>query len=143
MADLHKAIRSIHNDVVSINGDTQETINAWDKDGNEISINWTDVNAWTDPEEYKYKIWLEVEIAASQAMEKIGQIPKGVSSIVRKKGKIKIQKSLSVYFIPSLHCNRIFYIYKNICNFLLKNLSKLCKKSNCKFCNFVIIVNGT
>ena len=55
MADLHKAIRSIHNDVVSINGDTQETINAWDKDGNEISINWTDVNAWTDPEEYKYK----------------------------------------------------------------------------------------
>tara|TARA_R100001530_G_C4247023_1_gene136826 strand:+ start:260 stop:538 length:279 start_codon:yes stop_codon:yes gene_type:complete len=55
MADLHKAIRSIHNDVVSINGNTQETINAWDKDGNEISINWIDVNAWTDPDEYKYK----------------------------------------------------------------------------------------
>ena len=55
MADLHKAIRSIHNDVVSINGNTQETINAWDKDGNEISINWTDVNAWTDTEAYKSK----------------------------------------------------------------------------------------
>ena len=55
MADLHKAIRTIHNNTVSINGDTQETITAWDKDGNEISINWTDVNAWTDPEEYKYK----------------------------------------------------------------------------------------
>ena len=43
-------------------------------------------------EENKYKIWLEVEIAASQAMEKIGQIPKGVSSIVRKKGKINVKR---------------------------------------------------
>ena len=40
-------------------------------------------------EENKYKIWLDVEIAAAQAMEKLGQIPKGVSSIVRKKAKIK------------------------------------------------------
>ena len=55
MKDLHKSIRAIHNSVTTINGDTQETINAWDKDGNEISINWTNVNAWTDPEEYKYK----------------------------------------------------------------------------------------
>ncbi len=31
-------------------------------------------------EENKYKIWLDVEIAAAQAMEKLGQIPKGVSS---------------------------------------------------------------
>ena len=54
MADLHKAIRTIHTDVVSINGDTQETIVAKDKDGNEVSINWTQVNSWTDPDEYKY-----------------------------------------------------------------------------------------
>jgi len=47
-------------------------------------------NIWS--EENKYKIWLEVEIAASQAMEKIGQIPKGVSSIVRKKGKINVKR---------------------------------------------------
>ena len=53
--DLHKAIRSIHNDVVSINGDTQETIIATDIDGNEISIDWTSVNSWIDPDEYKYK----------------------------------------------------------------------------------------
>ena len=53
--DLHKAIRAIHNEAKVINGDTQETINAWDKDGNEISINWTDVNAWTDTEAYKSK----------------------------------------------------------------------------------------
>ena len=36
-------------------------------------------------EENKYRIWLEVEIAAAQAMEKLGQIPKGVSAAVRKK----------------------------------------------------------
>ena len=54
MADLHKAIRAIYNEVITINGDTQETIVAKDKDGNEVSINWTQVNSWTDPDEYKY-----------------------------------------------------------------------------------------
>lgn len=54
MANLHKAIRAIHNSVVSINGNTQETITATDKDGNEVSINWSSVNAWTDPDTYKY-----------------------------------------------------------------------------------------
>ena len=43
-------------------------------------------------EENKYKIWLEVEIAAAEAMEKFKIIPKGVSSIVKKKGKIKVKK---------------------------------------------------
>ena len=43
-------------------------------------------------EENKYKIWLEVEIAAAQAMEKIGLIPKGVSSTVRKKAKINVAR---------------------------------------------------
>jgi len=43
-------------------------------------------------EENKYKIWLDVEIAAAQAMEKNGQIPKGVSSIVRKKAKINVKR---------------------------------------------------
>ncbi len=43
-------------------------------------------------EENKYKIWLEVEIAAAEAMEKLNQIPKGVSSIVKKKGKINVKR---------------------------------------------------
>ena len=43
-------------------------------------------------EENKYKIWLEVEIAAAQGMEKLGYIPKGVSTIVKKKGKIKVDR---------------------------------------------------
>ena len=55
MANLHKAIRAIHNSVKTINGDTQETIVAKDNSGNEVSINWTSVNNWIDPEAYKSK----------------------------------------------------------------------------------------
>ncbi len=43
-------------------------------------------------EENKYKIWLEVEVAAAEAMEKLGQIPKGVSQAVKKRGEIKVNK---------------------------------------------------
>ena len=51
--NLHKAIRAIHSNVVTIYGDTQETIVAKDENGNEVTINWTQVNAWTDPDQYK------------------------------------------------------------------------------------------
>tara|TARA_R110002012_G_C11458981_1_gene592561 strand:- start:37 stop:309 length:273 start_codon:yes stop_codon:yes gene_type:complete len=53
--DLHKGIRATHNNVVLINGDTKETIIAQDINGNIITINWTQVTAWTDPDEYKFK----------------------------------------------------------------------------------------
>jgi len=43
-------------------------------------------------EENKYKIWLDVEIAAAQAMEKLGYIPKGVSSVVKKKARINVKR---------------------------------------------------
>jgi len=43
-------------------------------------------------EENKYRIWLDVEIAAAQAMEKLGQIPKGVALTVRKKAKINVKR---------------------------------------------------
>ena len=43
-------------------------------------------------EENKYKIWLDVEIAAAQAMEKLGQIPRGVSAVVKKKAKINVSR---------------------------------------------------
>ena len=43
-------------------------------------------------EENKYKIWLDVEIAAAEAMEKLGQIPRGVASLVRKKAKINVSR---------------------------------------------------
>ena len=48
------------------------------------------VDIWS--EENKYNIWLSVEIAAAEAMEKYKIIPKGVASIVKKKGKIKVNR---------------------------------------------------
>ena len=45
---------------------------------------------WSD--ENKYKIWLDVEIAAAEAMEKYKIIPKGVASVVKKKGRIKVKR---------------------------------------------------
>jgi len=47
-------------------------------------------NIWS--EENKYKIWLDVEIAAAEAMEKLGHIPRGVSSVVKKKAKINVKR---------------------------------------------------
>ena len=43
-------------------------------------------------EKNKYQIWLDIEIAAAQAMEKYKIIPKGVSSEVRKKAKINVDR---------------------------------------------------
>ncbi|WP_440676982.1 adenylosuccinate lyase [Candidatus Pelagibacter sp. HIMB1587] len=43
-------------------------------------------------EENKYKIWLDVEVAAAEAMEKLGKIPRGVASIVRKKAVINVNR---------------------------------------------------
>ena len=55
MTDLHKAIRAIHDNVIVIKGDTKEDIIALDDSGNSVTINWTNVEAWTDPNEYQYK----------------------------------------------------------------------------------------
>tara|TARA_R100000654_G_scaffold40642_2_gene66719 strand:+ start:2723 stop:3001 length:279 start_codon:yes stop_codon:yes gene_type:complete len=55
MADLHLAIRAVHSDVVTINGNTKEDIIALDNSNKKVTINWTNVEAWNDPNEYKYK----------------------------------------------------------------------------------------
>ena len=64
--NLHKAIRSIHNEVKIVNGNGQEDIIAFDENGNEVSIDWTQVNAWVDPDEYKYKRELEYPTIVDQ-----------------------------------------------------------------------------
>ena len=43
-------------------------------------------------EKNKYQIWLDIEIAAAQAMEKLKIIPKGVSSKTRRKAKINVDR---------------------------------------------------
>jgi uncharacterized protein YpuA (DUF1002 family) len=55
MTDLHKAIRAIHNNAVTINGNNKDDIVAVDSNGNNVTIDWTQVEAWTDPNEYQYK----------------------------------------------------------------------------------------
>ena len=46
--------------------------------------------------ETKYKIWLEIEILACEAMEQIGKIPKGTSQNIRKKANFDVNKVLEI-----------------------------------------------
>ena len=50
----------------------------------EIKEIWQDQN--------RYKIWLDIEIAAAQAMEKFKIIPRGVAQKVKSKSKIDVKK---------------------------------------------------
>jgi len=47
-------------------------------------------NIWS--QESKYKIWLDIEIYAAEAMEKYNIIPKGISLKVKKKSKINVKR---------------------------------------------------
>lgn len=55
MADLQKAIMVIHNNAVTVSGNSKEDMIALDSNGNDVTIDWTQVEAWTDPNEYQYK----------------------------------------------------------------------------------------
>jgi hypothetical protein len=46
----HKAIYKLYPQVVSVN----DTTGAFDKDGNKVEIDLAAVNAWQDPNAYKY-----------------------------------------------------------------------------------------
>jgi adenylosuccinate lyase len=43
-------------------------------------------------ERNKYKLWLDIELAAAEGMERINLIPKGVAKAVRSKAKINIKR---------------------------------------------------
>jgi len=47
----HKAIYALYPNVVSID----DTAGAFDKDGNKVTIDMVLVDAWVDPEAYKYQ----------------------------------------------------------------------------------------
>jgi len=47
-------------------------------------------NIWG--QENKYKIWLDIEVYASEAMEKAKIIPKGISNSIKKKARINISR---------------------------------------------------
>ena len=54
----------------------------------EIKSIWEDKN--------RYSIWLQIELAAAEAMEKMNIIPKGVSKKVRSKAKINVKRILQI-----------------------------------------------
>ena len=43
-------------------------------------------------EKNKFKIWLDIELAATQSMEKIGIVPRGVAKNIKSKAKINIKR---------------------------------------------------
>ena len=43
-------------------------------------------------EENKYQIWLNIELAAAQSMEKLKIIPRGIYTKIKKKAKINIKR---------------------------------------------------
>ncbi len=49
---------------------------------------------WED--QNRYKIWLEIELAAAEAMEKLKIIPRGVVKKVKSKSKINVKKIASI-----------------------------------------------
>ena len=54
----------------------------------ELKEIWEDYN--------KYKIWLDIELAAAEAMEKLKIIPKGVVKKVKSKAKINVKRILDI-----------------------------------------------
>jgi hypothetical protein len=58
----HKAIYKLYPQVVSID----DTAGAFDKDGNKVEIDMALVDAWQDPEAYKYKRAAEYPSYADQ-----------------------------------------------------------------------------
>ena len=58
----YKAIYALYPTVVSIN----DTTGPIDKDGNPVAVNMSNVNAWVDPNAYKYKRQQEYKPLAEQ-----------------------------------------------------------------------------
>ena len=54
----------------------------------QIKSIWEDYN--------KYNIWLDIEIAAAEAMEKLKIIPKGVVKKVKSKARINVKRILQI-----------------------------------------------
>ncbi len=55
---------------------------------NEVKSIWEDQN--------KYSIWLQIELAAAEAMEKLNIIPKGVVKEVKSKARINVKRILKI-----------------------------------------------
>ena len=91
----------------------------------EIKKIWQDQN--------RYKIWLEIELAAAQAMEKFKIIPKGVYKKVKSKSKIDVNKILKI----------VGKVRHEVIAFLLEKLPKYTQDKGKAFSYFSIVISET
>ena len=82
----------------------------------------------------KYKIWLEIEILACEAMEKIGKIPKGTAKNIRAKANFNVDKVLEIehetkHDVIAFLTNVAEYVGKNS-KFIHKGKIIFCRNSN-------------
>ena len=54
----------------------------------ELKAIWDDYN--------KYSLWLEIELAAAEAMEKLKIIPRGIVKKIKSKAKINVKRILEI-----------------------------------------------
>ena len=76
----HKAIYALYSDVVMINGNT-----AYDANENEVAIDMAAVNAWVDPDEYKFQRAPEYPSIGDQldALFHAGVFPEEMASTIQ------------------------------------------------------------
>jgi len=61
----HKAIRALYSNVVTISGDIPNAV-AFDAEGNVVNYDLSAVQAWNDPDQYKYNRMLEYPAIGDQ-----------------------------------------------------------------------------
>ena len=61
MVDFHKAVRALYDDVYYVNNNK-----AYDINDNEINVDMNLINAWVDPNAYKYQRQLEYPAIGDQ-----------------------------------------------------------------------------
>ena len=80
MVDFHKAVRALYSNVTVIDGDV-----AYDKDGNEVEIDQSKIDAWVDPDEYKFKRQFEYPDIGDQldALYHAGVFPEDMANKIK------------------------------------------------------------
>jgi len=80
MVDFHKAVRALYSNVTVIDGDV-----AYDKDGNEVEIDQSKIDAWVDPDEYKFKRQFEYPDIGDQldALYHAGVFPEDMANQIK------------------------------------------------------------
>ena len=84
MVDFHRAIRALYSNVSVVIGNN-DSYKAWDKDGNEVEIDRSKVDAWIDPNEYKDKRQVEYPDIGDQldALYHAGAFPEDMANKIK------------------------------------------------------------